>query len=120
MKRDRFVLRNCRETSCECTCFLGYDKPHFQERRWYELGALLFLVQNTYDHVRGGFATEYIFVRDGQLERRHGWQRVYTYSELRRLVEEAGFTEVEGYGSLAEEPFRLGSQRLYLTATRTG
>jgi SAM-dependent methyltransferase len=93
---------------------------HYQERRWYEIGNLFFLIQNRYDHVRGGFETEYIFVRDGKVERKHGWQRVYTYSELRRLFETAGFSAVEGYGSLTAEPYRLGSPSLYLTATRNG
>jgi SAM-dependent methyltransferase len=94
--------------------------PSFHERRWYEFGDLLFLIQNYYDVDRGGFETEYIFVRGGQVERRRGWQRVYTYSELRRLLRDAGFGEVAGFGSLTGEPLRLGSERAYVTATRTG
>jgi SAM-dependent methyltransferase len=92
--------------------------PHFQERGWYPVGDILFLVQNRYDHVRGGLETEYIFIRDGKVERRRGWQRVYTFSELSRLLADAGFTDVQGYGSLEREPFRLGSPRLLLLATR--
>jgi hypothetical protein len=45
-------------------------------------------------------------------------QRVYTYGELSRLLGDAGFGDIEGLGSLAEEPFRLGSPRLYLSATK--
>jgi SAM-dependent methyltransferase len=106
----RFAL----ETGIVAEAFL----PHFQKRRWYEIGDLLFLVQNQYQHARGGFDTEYIFVKEGQVERRHGWQRVYTFNELARLFEAAGFGEIEGFGSLSLEPFQIGSPVLYLTATR--
>jgi SAM-dependent methyltransferase len=106
----RFAL----ETGIAAESFL----PNFQQRRWYEIGDLLFLVQNHYDPVRGGFETEYIFVKGGQVERRLGWQRVYTFNELKRLLEAAGFAAIEGFGSLTQEPFRLGSHLLYLTATR--
>jgi SAM-dependent methyltransferase len=93
--------------------------PNYQERRWYELGDILFLIQNRYNHALGRLETEYTFVRDGRVDRRHGFQRVYTYSELARLLEAVGFGEVEGYGSASREPFRLGSQRLILVATKT-
>jgi SAM-dependent methyltransferase len=90
----------------------------FQERRWYEIGDILFLVRNTFNHVLGRLETEHTFVRDGQVDRRHGFQRVFTYSELARLLEAAGFEAIEGFGSLAAEPYRLGSTRLLLVATR--
>jgi SAM-dependent methyltransferase len=91
-----------------------------QERRWYELGDILFLIANRYDPARGRLETEYTFVRDGKVDRRLGSQRAYSYSELCRLLREAGFSEPEGYGSLAREPFKLGSPRLLLVATRAG
>jgi hypothetical protein len=44
--------------------------------------------------------------------------RLYSYRELVRLLETAGFTDVEGVSSMLGEPFRLGSRRLLMTATR--
>jgi SAM-dependent methyltransferase len=92
--------------------------PNFQERRWYPFGDLFFLIQNHYDHVHGRLETEYTFIRDGRVEARRGFQRVYPYRELARLLEEAGFGAVEGYGSLNEEPFQLGAHQLLLMATK--
>jgi SAM-dependent methyltransferase len=92
--------------------------PTLHERRWYDFGDLLFLIHNRYDHVRSRLETDYTFVRNGQVETRPGSQRVYTYGELGRLMGDAGFGDIEGFGSLAEEPFRLGSPRLYLSATK--
>jgi hypothetical protein len=45
--------------------------------------------------------------------------RVHTCREVFRLFEEAGFTDMQGYGSLAREPFRLGSYRLLMAAAKS-
>ena len=37
-----------------------------------------------------------------------------------RMLEAAGFEDVRGLGSLEGEPFRLGSTRLILVATKKG
>ena len=42
---------------------------------------------------------------------------MYTFRELVELLTLAGFEDrVEAYGSLTDEPFRLGSRQLLLTA----
>jgi SAM-dependent methyltransferase len=92
--------------------------PAYHERRWYEVGDILFLVANRYDCRRSRIETEFTFVRDGRVERRLGSQRVYTFGELCRLLEGAGFEAIEGFGSPAREPFRLGSPRLLLAASK--
>ena len=46
--------------------------------------------------------------------------RLYSYRELLGLFAEAGFTKVEGYGSLDREPFKLGSRNLFLMGTKPG
>jgi SAM-dependent methyltransferase len=92
--------------------------PHLQERSWYPLGDLLFLAHRRYDHVTGRLHVEYTWVRDGKTETRSMSARVYSYRELTQLLAAAGFIDVEGFDSLAGEPFKLGSQRLLLTATK--
>jgi SAM-dependent methyltransferase len=92
--------------------------PTFQERRWYEFGDVLCLIRHRYNHVLGRLETEYTFVRDGHVERRKAFLRVYSYSELCRLLERAGFGGFESFGSLEQEPFKLGAPRLLLVATR--
>src|SRR5581483_2094686 len=56
--------------------------PAYQERRWYRVGDILFLIENQYDHARSRIETNYIFVRDGYVDERRGSQRVYTVREL--------------------------------------
>jgi SAM-dependent methyltransferase len=106
----RFVL----DGSSVAECIL----PRYEDRSWVQIGDILFLEENHYDHVQGRYDTEYTFVRDGQVEKKFGSHRIYTYREMWRLLEEAGFTNVEGHGSLNQEPFRLGSPGLLLVATK--
>ncbi len=92
--------------------------PNLQERGWYPIGDFLFLAYRRYDHVTGRLHVEYTWVRDGKTEKRTMSARLYGYRELAQLLGAAGFTDVEGFGSLAGEPFKLGAQRLLLTATK--
>ncbi len=94
--------------------------PEFKERFWVPVGNILFLVESRYDHVQGCIDREYTFVRDGKVETRSAIHRIYSYRELCRLLEEAGFANSEGFSSLTKEPFKLGSERLLLVTTKKG
>lgn len=94
--------------------------PRLQLREWTRIGDFLFLEENHYDHVKSRFNTNYTFVRDGQVDTRSGSHRVYTYRELVQLLESAGFADVESFGSLARDPFSLGSAQLFLVGRMKG
>jgi len=106
----RFVL----DAPAIAECLL----PAFEDRRWFEIAGITFLSNSRYDHEQGRTFTEYSFIRDGRVDKRPASQRIYTYNELIRLLDEAGFETVSSYASLNEEPFKLGSQRLLLAVQR--
>jgi len=66
----------------------------------------------------GGVENRYMITRAEKTETRLAWHRIYTYRELVQMLRRAGFSTVEGYGSLNGEPFRLGAQRLLLVAAK--
>lgn len=90
----------------------------FHEREWFEIGDITLLIENRYDHTQSRLYTEYTFVRGGKVDKRPSSQRLYTYRELCRLLEDAGFTSCEGYGLLDQEPFKLDSDRLLMVTTK--
>jgi SAM-dependent methyltransferase len=92
--------------------------PKFQERMWYRVDDILFLIEQHYDPVRARLDIQYTFIRGGSVDTRPASHRIYTYRELCRLLEEAGFAECTGQGSLEGDRFRLGAPRLLLTAVR--
>ena len=89
-----------------------------KQRTWYEVGAILFLVENRYDARRSALETTYRFVRDGKLEVRHGRQFVYTVAGLSELLESAGLEVLDAYGPEPPAAFRLGDPTLHLLARK--
>jgi SAM-dependent methyltransferase len=92
--------------------------PVLQERSWYPLGDMHMLAQRRYDPVDGRLHVDYIFIRGGETQTRSMSARLYTYREIIRLLEAAGFTDVQAYSSLTREPFRQGSNRLLTIASK--
>jgi SAM-dependent methyltransferase len=91
--------------------------PRFHEREWFELDDLKFLEHQAYDPVRGRIDTEYTLMSGQRMEKRVGSERLYTYSQIHQLLAATGFGEIAAYGSLAGDPFRLGSEGLLIVAT---
>jgi len=93
--------------------------PNFREREWARIGDILFLEENEFDHAEGRMITHYTFIRDGKKELRTGSHRIYTYREICRMLEEAGFVRVKSYASLQKDPFKLGANQLLMEAIKT-
>ena len=61
------------------------------------------------------------FVRDdGPVETARSSIRIYSYKELRELLEAAGFCNFRDFLTGTEQPFRMGSQRLSIVAEKAG
>ena len=92
--------------------------PTLVQKRWHRLGDLLILSENRYDARHGRLDIDYTFVRGGLIEARPTSSYVFTVAEIARMLANAGFA-VEGLnGSVAGEPFQLGTPRLLITAMR--
>jgi SAM-dependent methyltransferase len=106
----RFAVDN--GTIAECSL------PTLKERFWIPVGDILFLIQNRYDHECGRLEMDFTLIRKGRVEQKSGFQQVYTYRTFCRMLADAGFEGFQAYGSVGQEPFRLGSHSLVLVATR--
>jgi len=93
--------------------------PNFCQREWNRIADILFLEENEYDHAEGRMITHYTFIRGGKEEKRTGSHRIYTYREISKMLEEAGFAEAVSYASLSKEPFKLGADQLFVEAIKT-
>jgi len=92
--------------------------PILQQRSWYGMGDTITLSERNYDPVSSRLEVEYTWIRNGEKDKRAMSARVYSYREVCQLMEAAGFTDLKGFGSLAQEPFRLGSMRLLIAGTK--
>jgi SAM-dependent methyltransferase len=92
--------------------------PRHRDREWTPIRDFLFLEENHYDPAQGRMMTEYTVVRDGKTEKRSDSVRIYTYREIDRLLEDAGFGKREAFGSFDREPYQFNSPMLYFLASK--
>jgi ubiquinone/menaquinone biosynthesis C-methylase UbiE len=92
--------------------------PHFRAKHAMEVQGIRFEAENHYDPAAGWMESRYTLTRGDRSEARLARHRIYTYREVETMLEEAGFQEIQGLGSLAGEPFEPGSTRLIVVAVR--
>ena len=86
--------------------------PSLQERAWYPLGDAVVLADRRYDHTTSRLHVEYTWIQGGHTEKAAMSARLYSFREVSQLLTDAGFTELQAFGSMAREPFRLGAEGL--------
>lgn len=91
---------------------------HFRERHAMEVGGIRFEAENVYDPAAGWMESRYALASGDRREVRFARHRIYTYREVEAMLQEAGFGEIQGFGSLAGEPFTPGASRLIFVAAR--
>jgi len=102
------------ETGCVAECLL----PSLKEREWYQVGDILFAIENRYDVELSCLETEATFVKNGKTDVRRFWHWVYTIGEIKRLLAQGGLSAIQLYGSLEGQPFKMGDPRLLLVAQK--
>jgi ubiquinone/menaquinone biosynthesis C-methylase UbiE len=104
----RFIV----ETAMSAESFL----PEFEEQTCHQVGDITLITKERYNAVEGCIDSEYILERDGKSESRLAKHWIYTTAEIQRMLRRAGFEVLDVYGSLKFEPFKLGSQELYIVS----
>ncbi|HLN80144.1 MAG TPA: methyltransferase domain-containing protein [Thermoanaerobaculia bacterium] len=90
--------------------------PNFRERYEMRIGDIEFQARNAYDPVTATMRSDYIVSRGDRVEKKAALHRIYTTREILRLLEHAGFSSVQTFGSIEGEPFRLSSPTLVVVA----
>jgi len=93
--------------------------PQFQPHGWhrYENGTLV-LENRSYDLDRQRVETEWTFIHDGFAQGARSSIRLYSYRELRLILESCGFVEVAGYGTEGMDPLAHNSRRAWVVARK--
>jgi SAM-dependent methyltransferase len=92
--------------------------PNFRENYEMRLGDLVFAARNRYDPLTGAMENLYTITRGDLIETKRAVHRIYTCSEILRMLTDAGFGEFETCASIEGEPFRLGSPNLLVVAAK--
>jgi SAM-dependent methyltransferase len=93
--------------------------PTIKDHPRWQIGEFTLIVNNVYDHAAARLNMDFTIQRGSQTEQKAGFSQVYLYRDFCGRLEAAGFSEMIGYSTLTQEPYRLGSPRLLLVARRT-
>jgi ubiquinone/menaquinone biosynthesis C-methylase UbiE len=92
--------------------------PSFRESYEMPVGDLVFAARNSYDPAAGTMENLYTVTRGSEVEKKRAVHRIYTTREILKMLMDAGFGEIETFGSVGGEPYRLGSPRLFVVANQ--
>jgi ubiquinone/menaquinone biosynthesis C-methylase UbiE len=90
--------------------------PDFEEQSCHEMGDIIMTIKERYVAEESCVDSEYIFERNGETDSRKAKHWIYTAAEIRRMLERAGFEILNCFGSLKREPYKLGSQELFVVS----
>ena len=92
--------------------------PALRDHEETTIGGVRFIEDNTYHADAGCLETRYTFVCDGVSQTRVGLHWIFTIGEIGRFLADAGMAVLALYGTLDEQPFKVGDRLLYLVARK--
>ena len=92
---------------------------HFEEQACHEVGDITMTVKERYLATESCIDSEYIFEQNGKTEICLAKHWIYTAAEIQRMLTRAGFVILNLYGSLKCEPYKLGSQELFVVTAKS-
>jgi len=90
----------------------------FHARLDISAGGIRFVAENRYVPATGFVENVFRASKGGRRESKAARHRVYTCRELLGMVERAGLSPIETWGTLDRKPYAVGSPRLLLLAIR--
>ncbi|NPV48933.1 MAG: class I SAM-dependent methyltransferase [Armatimonadetes bacterium] len=90
----------------------------FQPRGWEEADSVILLQERAVCQDWGWIENRWILVGEGTTREWSVGHRLYSAVELKRLLQDAGFTACAAFGALSGAPYDHQAQRLVVLATR--
>jgi 2-polyprenyl-3-methyl-5-hydroxy-6-metoxy-1,4-benzoquinol methylase len=123
-KDDLLLVRNAYESLKDGGTFiietLGKEMAvrDFVEREWFERAGLKVLTEYEPVDSWASLKNRWIIIKDNYKQEKTFTQRLYSASELRTLLFEAGFTKVEIFGDWNESPYDTRAAKLLAVARK--
>lgn len=91
---------------------------NFQSRDWQEIKGLRIFEDRKFDFRNSVNYGNWHFMKNGQEKIFSVHIRMYSFHELVRMFEAAGFADIEGYGNINDEPISLHSRMMFVFGTK--
>lgn len=85
---------------------------------WFEVKGVKVMQKRSFDYARSTNRGTWFFLKDGKEEAFDVNIRMYSYHELIGMFESVGFVDIEGYGSVKDEPISRDTGMMFIIGTR--
>lgn len=90
---------------------------NFVPDNWQEINGVRLLQKRTFDYSRSMMLDEWHFIKDGVEKVHHTTLRLFSFHELRTMLEKVGFVDIRGFGR-DDAPTGRKNRHLYVLAMR--
>ena len=91
---------------------------NFEEKGWIEISGMKVLQDRKFDYSTSTSRDTWTFVKDGTEVAHDIHLRLYSYHELVALFKSVGFVNIEGFGSIKDEPIDHHKRMMYVFGTK--
>ncbi len=91
---------------------------HYATRGWQEFAGIKSLEERHFDYRTSVNHGTLRYLKDGEEKIFHVPVRMYSFHELVAMFESVGFTDIEGYGSIKDEPIDRNKQMMFIIGRR--
>ncbi len=82
--------------------------PNLEEKSWYEVNGIFFLIENFYQVQGRVLKTEMTFIKDDRVERKTAWQYIFTRETVSNILKDAGFKSIQVFNGLNGDLYKAG------------
>lgn len=92
---------------------------NYSSNGWMEFGRVKTLEKRKFDYSTSINHGRWIYIKDGVEQATYDiFLRMYSYHELRAMFESVGFVDIEGFGSVKDEPITRDSRMMWIFGTK--
>ena len=91
---------------------------NFSPWDWWEAGGARVLVHRAFDFATSISYDEWTYIQNGKEIPCRCQLRAYSYHELLAMFRKVGFVDIEGFGSMRDEPIGRDSRMMYIFGTK--
>jgi len=91
---------------------------NYQPRGWQEIAGVKSIEERYFDYRTSINYGTWHFIKDGEEKSFDVPIRMYSFHELIAMFKSVGFTDIEGYGSIKDEPISRNRQMMFIIGTK--
>ncbi|MDH4221902.1 MAG: class I SAM-dependent methyltransferase [candidate division Zixibacteria bacterium] len=91
---------------------------NYSPRDWFQAGDIRVLEKRKFDYATSINHSEWCFLKEGKETSHQVIIRMYSYHELIAMFKSVGFVDINGYGTIKDEPISRDTMMMFIIGTK--